>query len=397
MAKWSKSGSVVVLALTSAVAWGQGTPPAGMPTVLAEPIPYNATQAAAAPSAAPVGTAGACSEMSLPANIGTAWNDQCDYDYGTWYGNLGYKGLFRERPGHRLAAVLDPSDVKNGQPPPANAPEILDFHDIPHAYSNGVVTTIGYHFGCCNAIELTGFYMSQVTAGKQVDAAGRLSTPFHNFPVGFEGDDDLFLHEDVLKETLKTAIGSAELNYRWWYVSDSDFSYTLGIRYFDLYERFDFYNGDDDLTVHGSNGLPDPRRQATYSTTAHNRLLMPQLGYDWTHPVNTWLALQVTAKGAWGVNFLDVDTALKRGDGFQGPPGHRSDTLFSHLYEMGFYVNIPFAERGQLRAGYNLMWAVDVAEATSQVDYNLANHAGKSNNEGSIFYHGPTIELKILF
>jgi hypothetical protein len=88
---------------------------------------------------------------------------------------------------------------------------------------------------------------------------------------------------------------------------------------------------------------------------------------------------------------------LKRGDGFTAPPGHRTETHFSHLYETGFFLDFCLHERARLRAGYNLMWVLDIAEASSQVDFNLAHQAGRFNNGGSVFYHGPSLELHLLF
>jgi len=144
-------------------------------------------------------------------------------------------------------------------------------------------------------------------------------------------------------------------------------------------------------------GHPDPRRQATYSVTAHNQFVAPQLGFEWNHALTCWLALSMSAKGAWGANFLTVDVNLKRGDGFAGPHNGRSQTLFSHLYETGFFLNFRVCENARLRAGYNLLWLVDVAEALGQFDYNLAHTSGRTKNNESIFYHGPSLEFQFMF
>src|SRR5207253_1248996 len=86
---------------------------------------------------------------------------------------------------------------------------------------------------------------------------------FNAAPVGFEGDNGMWLQADVIKLRLQTALGSAEANYRCWLGTNADLSWLIGIRYFDLYERFSLYSGDDDLTVLDVAGHPDPRRQAT--------------------------------------------------------------------------------------------------------------------------------------
>jgi hypothetical protein len=122
-----------------------------------------------------------------------------------------------------------------------------------------------------------------------------------------------------------------------------------------------------------------------------------QLGLEWCQPVCCWLAFSLAAKGAWGVNFLDSDVRLKRGDAFLGFDSHRSDRHFSHLYELGTFIDFRLMDNARLRAGYNLLWAVDVAEAAEQFDYNLANRQGRRMDFGDIFYHGPSVELLLLF
>jgi hypothetical protein len=125
--------------------------------------------------------------------------------------------------------------------------------------------------------------------------------------------------------------------------------------------------------------------------------MAPQLGLEWNLPINCWLAFSLKAKGAWGGDYQTVDTLLKRGDGFVGFTGERNDWRFSQIYELGIYADLSLRENIRLRAGYNFMWVVDVAPATGQVDYNLANQEGKTDDRGSIFFQGPTVELHILF
>src|SRR5262249_31498365 len=145
---------------------------------------------------------------------------------------------------------------------------------------------------------------------------------------------------------------------------------------------------------------PDPFRVATYSLRTHNRIVGGQLGFDWENPVpycHRWLAFGWYTKGAWGVNFLDVDVTLTRGDGFEGPPGHRSTTQFAHLYETAMFLDLFFTDRCRLRMGYTALWAVQVAEGIGQFSFDLAQRVGNPNDNGSIFYHGPMVEFHFLF
>ena len=42
-------------------------------------------------------------------------------------------------------------------------------------------------------------------------------------------------------------------------------------------------------------------------------------------------------------------------------------------------------------------WVVNVPEAVDQVDFDLSHTPGIKNKHGSIFYHGPMVELQFLF
>jgi hypothetical protein len=54
-------------------------------------------------------------------------------------------------------------------------------------------------------------------------------------------------------------------------------------------------------------------------------------------------------------------------------------------------------ERMRIRASYNLLWLVNVPEAKSQIDYDLLSPNGSRADHGSIFFHGPMIEMQFLF
>jgi hypothetical protein len=344
-----------------------------------------------------------CTQLDLPSNLPNAWGPDENCGPAACYAYLGWMGLMRQHMGHGVAAVLDTASggVDTGNLPPPNAPPFARFNDVDPRFDYGVRGTIGYHCGT-NAFEVSGFYLTQNSSAKVYQAPGMLDSFFNingnftAFPVGFEGNNGMWLQDDVVRLRLQQAMGSGEANYRWWLGPDSDFSWSVGVRYLDLYERLSFFAGDDDLTVL-VNGRPDPLLQATYTTTAHNHILAPQLGLEWNKAINCWLAFTATAKGAWGANFLNIGTRLQRGDGFLGFDTQRNDTVFSHLYEIGLNLDFRLAERVRLRAGYMALWVVDVATAVNQLDFNLANKTGRENNDGSIFYHGPMLELQVMF
>jgi hypothetical protein len=45
----------------------------------------------------------------------------------------------------------------------------------------------------------------------------------------------MWTNADLVRIRLQTALASAELNYRWWLGSSSNFSWTVGVRYLNVY------------------------------------------------------------------------------------------------------------------------------------------------------------------
>jgi hypothetical protein len=262
----------------------------------------------------------------------------------------------------------------------------------------GVRATVGYAWDN-QAIELSGWWLGLSDSFAIAAAPNSLSLPFNNFnsavtfPKGFEGDNGMWLQADLVRASLQTSIGNGEINYRWGPHLGSRCEWLVGLRYMDLQERLGIYTGDDDLTV-----VPaDPFRQATYAVWTHNRLLMGQLGFEGHLCVAPFLELSAMFKGAWGVNFVDIDTSLQRGDGFPGPSSHFSDTTFGHMYEIGVFADWIIGQNIRIRSGYEVMWLLHVADPVDQVNFDLSNFAAPRNVNGSVFFQGPVIEVQVMF
>ena len=88
---------------------------------------------------------------------------------------------------------------------------------------------------------------------------------------------------------------------------------------------------------------------------------------------------------------------LPRGDGFLGTHGAHTRHNFSQVYEIGTYLDIYLLERLRARAGYMALWVSNVPEAVDQVSFDLSAPLGRRDNTGSIFFHGPSVELQFLF
>ncbi len=384
-------------------AWAQAPIPEPIPCGpatdgMAAPVPGGAPLGPLSPQQAPPGP---CSDLVLPASIPGAFTDNPPDPETGCYFNLGGIMLQRSRMSHEPVAVIDrlnPTRLDNGVPIVSflHTREVEDLNDVRPGLGGGIEGTWGYMWGG-NAIELTGYYIFDEGNSVDVRDPGRLDGIFFHPPIGFEGDNGMFLQDDRIATSLHTALGNAELNYRWSDEGVVSAEAIMGLRYTDLNERLSIFTGDDDLTVRDINGFPDPRRRADYRVFSHNHLVAGQLGFEAHANLLHWVSLSWMGKGAWGANFLDVHNALVRGDGRVGREVGRFDTIFSMVYETGFYLDFWLIERVRLRAGYHLLWLVDFAAAGDQVQFDLAHQGEGKINENNIMYHGPMVELQFLF
>jgi hypothetical protein len=306
-------------------------------------------------------------------------------------------GLMRQGLGHGVIASLDPgTGIDTGVNPPNTAPTVLRFSDTSPDFNWGIRATAGYRCGN-DALELTGYYLGLTTAANQASIPGKIDLPFAAFnpPFGFTGDNFMWLQADFVRILQQTRLADGEVNYR--HACDEHFEWIFGIRYMDVQEHFSILTDDDGITLVNM-GLPaNPFAQATYTINTHNRIVGPQLGLAFEHGLVSWLSFAMEGKAMPGANFFSEDHLLLRGDGFVGPSSHRATTLFSQVYELGAYANIMFGEHVRVRAGYQALWVVDVPVAYQQIDFNPNNPQGLHNDHGSIFFHGPTVEVQFAF
>jgi hypothetical protein len=336
--------------------------------------------------------------LSLPAGHSGAFQCECYVPDCHAYFSAGSMMLQRQRLGHGPIAVFDPnvSGIDTGLLAPPRSQKAVDFNDAVPALSYGPSGTLGFLWGN-QAIELTSYYIVGNTGSDTTALQGRLDAFFFNPPRGFEGDVGLWNQADLIRTSVRTNLWNTELNYRYTEKAVTTAELILGVRYLNLQDQLGVFTDDDGLTFRDINGNPDPLRQATYSIRANNRIVAGQVGLECEQCICPWLSLGVHAKGAWGVNFVDVHYQLDRGDGFNAFAVRRNSTAFSHLYEFGVTLNFLVLEKMRIRGGYNCLWLVDVASSVDQVDFNLANPLGRHSNDGSIFFHGPSVEFQFLF
>jgi hypothetical protein len=326
-----------------------------------------------------------------------SFHDGCPtYGFCGYYAGLGFLAMQRGGMGHLPIAVVDPQNLDTGDPPPPGRPVAVDLNMLNPQYAFGVRGNVGYRWEC-GALEFSGYWIPENTSSHTTNNPGRLDAPFFNPPLGFEGDNGLWLQADQMVQRVLTRLGNAEFNWRIWACPYDMWEFLVGVRYLDIKDRYELFTDDDGLTIRDFGGQPDPLRQATYSIQAHNHLAAPQLGIQWNGGLAHSLVASIFVKGGWGYDFYDVDLSLVRGDGLVGREGHRSGSQFSMLYETGLILDWCVIGNTHVRVGYQALWVVDVPVASDQIDFNLLDTTGRANNHGSLLYHGPIFEVECVF
>lgn len=343
-------------------------------------------------------------DASLPEDIKNAFPcKECETPSHIYF-HLGSQAFQRQGLGHRTTAVIDSTNASMGldtgmAPAQQDEVSVQDQNDLHPRMAFGVKGTLGYlseELGC--AVELSGFYIPQYGKSTTLTNPGQLNSFFINPPVGFEGDNGLWLQADRISTGFSTTQTSVELNVK----SFSKIFYGclepfVGVRYFHLRERLNVFTDDDGVSFPMSNGLPDPTRQANYMTRVNTNLIAPQFGVEYQYCLFPGLAFGFYGKAAPGISFNDVQVNLTRGDGLVGLNQSRSRRTFSQVYESGLFFDVYWLERMRVRAGYTTLWLVNIPVASDQVNFDLSSSVGTQKNTGSIFFHGPSLELQFLF
>lgn len=366
----------------------QGPPPAAGPQLYPGPLP---------PEAAPPGPP---PELSLPANLPGAFQEPPPPASGA-YLYLGARAFRRNGLGNSPIASVDRNNTTNldtGELPlsPRFLRPVHNFNSVPMNTAWGAEAALGWYSD--NAVlELSGFYVPQNSSEQTTTRVGRLFLFFNPTPVGFEGNNGMWRQADRVTTTYESSLGNVEVNYRWWNRGVEGFEPMIGVRYLDQMERVSIFTDDDGVLVRDINNRPDPLRQATYSLRAQNRIVAPQLGFEWNRHFLPWFSVGLMGKGAWGVNFVNVEQTLRRGDGYSAAGWRRNDTTFSQLYEFGVHADVYLLERLRVRLGFDGLFLANINEASDQINFNLRDRDGAADNNGSIFYYGPTIQVQMLF
>lgn len=389
---------------------GMAMPPGGsvyQPAFANDPAPVTAPEFCPDPSnnapPAPSDTA-----FSLPNDGSPNAFDEgckgCNQGYG-FLVNVGFVGYMRQSLGSSKLGFLDPGvTVTNpdgttsqvfhtGTLPPAGSPAVLDYHDVSQEMHFGPKLSLQWReedFG----FEVTGYYI-----GQQSHSSMTLQTPgqvtlgfaYFNTPPGFGGNGGLFNDVDQVKLSYQNAMASGEANFR--LRQTESFEWIFGVRGFNEDERFSIYAQNNILEIGGLN----PALSAEYTTRTHSRIVGPQIGFETESSLISRVAIGGSFKAMVGANFEDTDVTLRRGDFFYGPSIHSSSTILGQVYEANLFADFLIFDQVKLRVGYQALFLVGVPEAQQQVNFDLTNPAGNLHSHGSEFYHGPMLELQIVF
>jgi hypothetical protein len=157
----------------------------------------------------------------------------------------------------------------------------------------------------------------------------------------------------------------------------------FGARYFGNFERFQ-------IDTVANLAVPDPTQQAQYTVRVWNNIAAPQFGIDIYQPFWDYYGFNLQLKTAPGVDFAKSIASLQRGDGLSGFSDEVTRVQFAETFDIGIFLDCFLSDNFRVRAGYSAFWAINVAEALGNVDYNLAER-GHYSEHGSVFYHGPSL------
>jgi hypothetical protein len=309
-------------------------------------------------------------------------------------------GLQRQGLGNRLLGFLDPGVNINGVqtfantgilPPPGSQP-ILSSQDINPDMQIGVRGALVWREPEW-AFEVCGFYVPDTTAVHTAVIPARIDLGFNYFPtpIGFTPGNGLWLQDDLAQLRFTTQLWDVEANFCW--CTAKYFQWLLGVRYVDYRESLELLT----MQTIARTGVYDPNTTAELNWQTRSQIVAAQIGFEAEKPLTEYFGFGASAKAGIGPNFAEYNHTLTRGDGFQGPAIHTNETQVSEVFELTLYLDFTLSEQWRIRAGYQGLWLVDVPLASSQVQFNLNDVAVPLNRTGSVFYHGPLLELQYVF
>ncbi len=215
-------------------------------------------------------------------------------------------------------------------------------------------------------------------------------------PGGFDDTDRSFIHSIDYSSELH----SGEVNYRRRFASpfvEAQGSWTVGVRYFDLDEKFGFH-------AVGSNNNTftfDQLRYFDHETRTRNQLTGFQVGGDyWLNVVCGW---QVGVEGKTGIygNHSEVESQIYS-NSIPGAREHLQDGKTAYLSELIVSSVYRLSYSWSIKTSYNLLFVQNVALAPENFNTRDINNAVGTggftinrfpfiNNDADVLYQGWSI------
>ncbi|MFO0881158.1 MAG: hypothetical protein U0840_27865 [Gemmataceae bacterium] len=412
MTRWFKRVAVVAawLGLGTMVLAQEGFPSPVGASRIPEPIGYvpdsppptNMVPGPVNPLMAPMGPP---ASLNLPAGHTSAFQLDHYPPEAASYASVGYMALMRQNLSNRPLVYPDDQNgaVDTGVTPLGIFPQLLNLKNVDPTFNSGVRATWGYLFAN-EAFELSGFYIPGGTGSQTVASQGRLTVPFtpdNAFPVGLEGNNNLWRQADLVRASFTNSVASAEANYRRWNAGLNELELMVGVRYFYSQENASLYTNDEYYIRNVFNQF-DPLRAATYSVTTRTNHLGLQFGGEYCQPIpleflqnSVWVGW--VAKSTIGINFIEGSWKMLRDDGYVGFERHQNTLTLGSVTELAATADFHILERLRLRAGYTFFLGLGFAPAGSNFDMNFTTIGRGDMSTGGVYWHGPMAELQFLF
>ena len=258
----------------------------------------------------------------------------------------------------------------------------------PH-FSGGVKAMFGYQSGN-TAYELVRFLYGQTSSNVRTTSKGMINAPYINPPVGFEGDNGLLLQGDMFQSDVARPGRQRGIQLPQMAFLLPVPSYTCGIRYLDIYERYSEYFGDDDLTViNALTGLPDPTKRSDVHDDGPQPHRRPAAGPRFHLPNRHVAGLSTPGEGGPRHQHRRKRRRARARRRPDRPPGRQRGTAFSTVLELGDEFSTSTSRRIAASAPATIAFGLDVVTAINQTSYDLSQIPSLNHN-GTMFFSGPS-------
>ena len=236
----------------------------------------------------------------------------------------------------------------------------------------GARVVVAQELGCGRELEFVyfGLHDHQTEALSPFDSRSWDGVPEFNQVPGNGGG---FAQADQYGWRYESEIHNVEINCR--KRCGYGLTWLLGFRYINLKESF------------GVAAFEAVEGDAFHQSLTENSLYGFQAGADWTYQCSCRFSVDAMARGGLYANDYQVANGLINSDGSMRG-SNLGGKQVAGVFEAGAHVRWNLKRGWSVRGGYNFLWIEGVTLAAEQFNYDVATE------EGSVFYHGPSIGVE---